>query len=222
MKAIAQKNTGVVKRMNAGTVKKIVRREIDKATEDKQISQVLHTNFGSIGTAWSEQNLSTIPQGDGQSQRLGNRIKIKSIEIKGTLWQGSNNTVADDYYNTVRIMLATWNNKQDTPCVTSGLTIDDPINRIYNGKGYLRHKYLDKMIPLTVASDIDGAGAKFVPSGRLVKYYKKFKKPLFVQWTDDTNDYPNQSLVLSMVSDSSAVTHPGFEIGYVAIKYEDA
>jgi len=215
-------NKKTYKKSVPASVKKYVAKAIDNSIEDKQYTESLSTNFGSISSGWNEVAVTQLTQGDGMGQRVGNRIKVKSLEIKGVIASGSENSVADDPYNVVRCIIATWNDKQTSPCATSALGIDSAINNITNGKGYLRRKYYDKFIPLSVASSCGTDNDKFVPNLKGFHYYKRFKKPLFIQFTSDTNDYPNQTLAISMVSDSGVVLNPGFVNGYISMRYEDA
>lgn len=207
------------------SVKRYVSRAIDNSNEDKCTYIRLNDIFNSVGSAWVEQIISDPAQGVAKNQRIGQRIKMKSVEIRGVLAQGSNQSgITDDAWNVMRIVVARFGAGANfTPLQSAGQNINDPISKsFFNQNGRLLHKYLDKYIGLEVASTEKGAGDGYTPTLRQFKYYKKFNKPLFVNWNDNSVNNPSQGLYLSMISDSGAVVNPGFLNGYMLFRYEDA
>lgn len=187
----------------APAVKRYVAKVIDKSVEDKFIQWDMSTEFATVGTTWVETNLANLTQGQGQAKRECNRIKVKSVEIKGIVAQNGSSSMQ------ARTILALWDGKQNTPLATSGISIDNPVCKETNGKGYLRRKYLDKYIT-------------FDPIAKTFKYYKKFKN-LYIQWSTDGTDYPNKTLSFGMItSDSDGAPTPCFLTGYMLLKYENA
>lgn len=210
---------------NIKQVKRIVQKEIDNRIEDKVMWFKLPTEFPSIGT-WDEANIANPIQGDGGSERIGKKINVKSVEIKGTLAGGANESAVDDFYNTVRIIIGLWNCANNTPMATletatAGM-INSPVKKGVDDYALLEKKYLDKYIPFGVRTTEKGAGDGYTPDIKSFKYYKKFKKPIGIVWSDEGNTYPNHRLIMSCGSDSAAIPHPGFVAGYCIVHYEDA
>lgn len=77
-------------------VKSIVKREIARQAEDKEfefadLSQVIYpsSSAGFVNSTFAVSPYTgalAIAQGTGQGQRIGNKIKIKKISLKGTIW----------------------------------------------------------------------------------------------------------------------------------------
>jgi len=202
-------------------VKTYVTKTLDKQTEDKVMYYTLQGLYTTIPNTWTERSLCTPVVGTSGGDRIGRRIKIKSIQIKGVLTGGQDELLTDDSYNVVRLVLATFNYPSGTtPLATYAATIDQPLIKNIN-LAALRRVYFDKYIPLSCTSTEKGGGDGYTPMPKLVKYYKKFNN-LYVTFGDDTVASPDKRLFLSAISDSAAVTHPGFVNGFILIKYEDA
>lgn len=203
-------------------VKRYVSRKINNMAEDKIQTVSLPAVFGSLTTAWTEQGMANPAQGISKVQRIGNKIKVKSIEISGILSQGSNEAATDDAWNVIRIVIGKYSMGAATPLQTAGIVMNDPIKKDYNNaRGLLLNKYMDTYIPLEVASTEQGAGDGYTPALRKIKYYKRFSN-FTVNWNDAGVNYPDKQLIISMLSDSVAVTNPGFVAGYMLVRYEDA
>ena len=204
-------------------VKSYVQKAIDANTENKYKVFSLVTQHGSIASTWGETVLTTVAQGIAKEQRIGNKIRVKSLEIKGVICQGSNELLSDDAFNVVRMVVGTYSGTTLTPLATAARGMNDPIRKDYlSANGLLRKKYVDKYIPLMVTGTEQGAGDGYTPQLKTVKYYKQWKKGITIQFSNDTTNYPNTNLVVSFLSDSVAVTHPGFIAGYMVMTFEDA
>lgn len=201
--------------------KAYVNKKIDRMIEDKVQQSSLVASFGTITTAWNELVLSLPAQGVAENNRLGRKYIIKALEIKGVLCQGSgSNITPDDTYNVVRIVIGLYNQSSTTPL--SGLaSLVTPITKTHFTQGRLIRKYYDKYITLVVTS-VNTANNNYVPQLKNFKYYKRFRKPLIINFGDDTTNFPDKYLVMSAISDSAAPTNPGFIAGYIKCTYEDA
>lgn len=198
-------------------------RKIDQNIENKQITVSLQATYGAITTNWTESDLTNISQGTGSANRIGRKIRIKSIEIKGVIANGDAETALDDPYNVVRCVIGLWAGPAgSTPLATALTTIQAPIRKNLGTRNYLVTKFLDRYIPLTVTSTEKGAGDGYTPMLKSFKYYKRFKTGILITYGDDTTSYPDKRLILGMVSDSTAVPSPGFVVGYLVMTYEDA
>lgn len=204
-------------------VKQYVQRAIGANVENKQVTVSMNATFSAITTTWTEADLCNITQGVTGPARIGRKVKLCSLEINCVIAEGAAEILTDDPYNVVRCMVALWSGAAGTtPLATAGTTINAPIRKNLGTRNYLIKKYLDKYIGLQVTSTEKGGGDGYTPQLKNIKYYKKFKKPILITWGDDTTTYPDKRLMISMISDSSAVTNPGIIAGYAVMTYEDA
>lgn len=204
-------------------VKRYVSKKLDNATEDKfNIINMTAGGLTSIPSTWVEVALCNPGQGTAKNQRIGTKIRIKSIEVNAVLSAGANQVVTDDAYNVFRMVVGRYTVQTATPLATAGITLNDPIKKDWNNaRSTLITKYMDRYIPLTVTSTEKGAGDGYAPGLKLIKFYKRFKN-LVVTYNDDTINYPSSRLLMGFISDSAAVTNPGFVAGYTLVRYEDA
>lgn len=217
-KLIVKKGVGLGRPPQKYVTKKQMYKAIHRNIENKVIWERLNIGWSSIGNIWSERTL--VPsQGTGISNRVGNEYRIKSIEINGVIAEGSSEVVTDDPWNVMRIVIGLWDGDNAAPL--SGLNMNDVIRKTISPQGLMK-KYYDKYIPLQVVSTEKGEGDGYVPTLRKFKYFKLFKKPIVIKFGGSTATTANKQLVVSMISDSLAISHPGFVAGYWAISYEDA
>jgi len=211
------KRTGKVSK----AVKKYVTKALDVHTEDKYLTDALATDFASVSTDWIEKNMALPTQGVTNTQRVGAKIRVKSLEITGVLAGGADESLLDDAYNVMRCVIATYNAGVSTPLGTAAVTIDEPI-MVQTSSSTLKRKLLDKYIHFNVVSTEQGEGDGYTPQLKQFKYFKRFPKGLLITFSDSTVTYPNTRLIMSMISDSAAVPNPGFVHGFWKICYEDA
>lgn len=211
------KRTGKVSK----AIKKYVTKALDIHIEDKYLTDALSTDFASVGTTWIEKNLALPTQGTANTQRIGAKIRVKSLEITGVLAGGADESLLDDAFNVMRCVIATYNGGVTTPLGTASASIDEPII-IQTTTSTLKRKYFDRYLHFDVASTEQGAGDGYTPQTKTFKYFKRFPKGLLITFADSSVSFPNTRLIMSMISDSAAVPHPGFVRGFWKISYEDA
>lgn len=202
-------------------VKQIVKKEIDSAIEDKfRVISLPASTWGSVSTSWAEGALEQIAQGTNQGQRIGNKIQIKSFEINGVLTGGQTvpHTNLDDEINRVRMVMGVYNGYQNvTPMTTSGITSNTPVDHTTcRGLGY---RFYDKWHVLTSDNDLS---VGWQVTSKPFRYVKRFKRPLTINYSDTGANTANKALVISMISDSTAVPNVGFTHGYLKVIYQDA
>lgn len=200
-------------------VKRYVLKEIHKNIENKSQQSALVDNFGSISNSWSELVVCNPAEGTQENQRVGRMITIRSLEIKGIICNGASGTLTDDPYNVVRVVVALWNGADVSPLGGGIANINSPITKTYFSGGNLIRKYLDQYIPLEVTGTEKGQGDGYTPQLKQFKYYKKLNIKLYYAANDQT--LYDKLLIVSMISDSSAVPHPGFVAGYIKVTFED-
>lgn len=205
-------------------VARYVRSQIDRHVEDKEFVLPL-TNYPSISTTWSEYSLFQPAQGTTVSTRIGNRIRMKSIQMYGVMAGGQSELLTDDPYNVVRIVIAMYKGMSGvTPLNSIGLDLNTPITRVSGsnlGSSIERVLY-DRYVTFSVASTEKGGGDGYTPTLRTVRYYKRMYKNNIVSFGDNTITYPDRRIIWSVRTDSAANPSPGFIAGYIRIKWEDA
>jgi len=189
--------------------------------ESKIINRSLSTYFPSISTTWSELDITNIGQGTTVQTRIGSQVHITTIRITGVIAQGSSQTALDDPYNVVRIVvgLYTAGGLPSTPLLTAGATLNSPICSQSNTNGRLVRKFLDVYVPLHVVCVERDGGDGYVPS--LKKFDYSVRVSFRQTYGTDAATYPNHTVILSMISDSSAVPGPGFVAGRVETRFTD-
>lgn len=206
--------------LNYNTVKKIAEVQIHKNIENKYKSVLLPTTYGSVSNTWIETNMTNTTQGlDTVNNRIGRTINVLSLEIKGVVANGDNETAADDSFNVMRIVIGLFDGRYTTPLASSSILISDII-KVSTTRGLIR-KYYDKYVALNVASTEKGSGDGYAPQVKNFKYFKRFKNLKITAHESGTSFY-NKFINVAMISNSSAIVNPGFVAGYICMVYEDA
>lgn len=196
-----------------------VARVVNRMSETKRTEvRRLSDDFFTLSSVWTEKSYTTatfIPTGTTSLARVGTKIAITGFYLQGTLAGGQANSALDDRVNTVRMILGLWTSA--TPMATIGTAnpLDAPLLKNLNSGGLLLRKYLDRRISL-VSPGRDSTG--YMTAQRLVKIYYRFRKPIVINYSASA---VNRNLVLSIVSDSSAVPSPGFTSGCVYLTFKD-
>lgn len=200
------------------TVKRYVRRQVNKNVENKFKLADMTTNFSSVGSAnWTELELNTIATGTAISERVGNEVKLMGFALDGTIVGGQSNLASDDNRNTFRIVLALWDATNAVPLATNGANLSSLItSRTVAGKGLIR-KFIDKTFNLP-SPGRDSTG--YMPSMKRIHIFKKLYRIIKYYGSATTNG--NNKLILSMISDSALVSHPGFVNGRWSLYFQDA
>jgi hypothetical protein len=153
---------------------------------------------------------SGIIGGDDFTNRNGRQILVRQVRLSGLLVGGQSNVITDDAYNQVRIVVYTMGSN-------NALTFDLTASLDPRVQQNLKHVYLDKLITLhSPARDSVG----YLPAIREVNFkvsmqFNQDYVSLAVNAT--TGDY----LAIAMVSDSTAVPHPGFVSGMIDVIFDD-
>lgn len=201
------KGSGTVKVYNrrnyvSRPIKSAIQNQVIRMGERRLRDYDLSTAFAVVGNTWVELDASTVAQGDALFNREGRTLHVTSLEINCMLH------AVDTTSNTFRIVIALFNGATATPLATSGLLIDNIMTK-ESCRNYLIKKYVDKYVSVNTTSDPD----------RPFKYFKKFKKPISIRYGDDTSTYPDKRLMICMISDSGAVTHPYVSTGYSITRF---
>lgn len=162
-------------------------------------------NSISISTTMQHWTPNTIASGAGPEQRAGREINVRAVVIGGFF-------TSADYYQHMRVVVSVRRaGYSATPNVTLGALS-------YGLLSNLEEKFefkADDYIGFPAASEQAASTYPTIPYTRTVV----FKNPLRVRYNVSGNISDNCPIV-SMVSDSSALTHPTFT-GYIRFFYTD-
>jgi hypothetical protein len=142
-----------------------------------------------------------IAAGTDYSNRVGRRIRVFRAFFKGQLAGGQNNSVADDPYDTVRITLVV-----AKPGFTPTWGVNAPIDPRYNpASGLIRVLRDETRVINALGKDSVG----YVPGATCFEFDVGVNLP--IEYSASAASTPsNRCIYLVAVSDSVAVTHPGF------------
>lgn len=136
------KSKGKKKMATVGFVKRVIANNI----ENKQTTGSMPSSFNSVSTNWVEIDPSNIAQGTLSAQRVGRQIKLKSLEVNCVMAGGQSETLTDDPYNVIRVVIGLWSGQTPTPLGTALTTIDAPIRKDLGSRNFLIKKLLDRYI----------------------------------------------------------------------------
>lgn len=166
--------------------------------------QYLGPSWTSIGASALTQALGgPIASGTDTNTRLGRRIVVKRLGFAGQLLGAQTNSVADDPYNSVRLII--WRALPNfTP---TSVSVNSFLDLRYQ-PGALEILY-DKTFVLNVNAK-DSVG--YVACAKQVYINLALDVPLEFTGSGSSNPQ-NQMLFATAVSDSAAVVNPGFVTG---------
>lgn len=150
---------------------------------------------------------------DMYQSRIGRKIRVKRIFFRGIFLGAQTNSVADDPYNTMRVVVM-----RCLPATTlsGSLTTTNALDRRFNA-GLLDVMY-DRVRTLCVNAK-DSTGYVAVAAD----WEFSISCDVLIEYGSAAASTPiNQELVLQIVSDSSAVVNPGFSTNSTyGIEYVD-
>lgn len=166
----------------------------------------LPASFTAIGNTWAEfEPLQAIAAGDDAQNRHGRQIYVDRLEIRGTLVGAQSNSIGDDAYNTVRIVVATYKGATAgaiTPLATASYALQVPL---LQGVVPVDKVYTDKTFVMNT-NGLNSTG--YVPVAKYIRLSIPIRRVF-----DFLNAFSNSCidhLVISMISDSTAIPHVGF------------
>jgi len=159
-----------------------------------------------------------IPQGAGPSDRIGNRITVKQIKMKGVLEIGGHSNERHGNRGRYRVMII-----QDvqangiildhtaTPNLLHGADIDSPINPIYNSKfKILADKIFQPNLYPTGLSNV--ANAEFLYAPKALSFDFSVRPNSVTTWqgaTGTLTDVVANSYYLFIISEYNGTATPG-------------
>jgi hypothetical protein len=180
----------------------------------KYNATALSAAFGSISDEWIIQDCSYLQAGTDLVRRLGRKVRITGFGLQGLLVGGQSNLETDDAYNNVRLVIFI-----GTTSMASGdwssLSIS---NHIVPGQTGVTRVLFDRTYALKVHAP-DSTG--YVPACKAFNLH--IPVTVNVLYNTDAQAYASGSLSLyfALVSDSSAVSNPGFTSGHWYIQFAD-
>lgn len=166
------------------SVKRYVQAKINKNIETKHLAASGQTT---TSTSVLNTQITTIPQGDDEFRRTGNRVTV-------TGFYGKFNIVGADSTNMVRMVLYIPKDPNDT--MTSLTT--------YGIIDFDKYTVLSDRL---ITTSLSGNNSKVITIAKKFKYGTR--RGLDVQFASSTTtDVKKNNIYLAWVSDSSAATHP--------------
>lgn len=223
----------VYRRSRRRSFAKRVKSIIAAGSEQKVTTCLLLDNYPSVGTTWRELEFQDLAQGTTSMQRIGDRVRIKSITFRGTLMGAQTAGMAEDVYNQFRIVIAIWRQAAGTtPLATLTANLDDPLNpreaAAFDGidppslKNLMVRKLFDRKYMLITPGLSRYDGNQYIPAVRKIYFKKVFPGlGLDIKYGDTGLALPSKRLFVSMVSDSAGLPHPGFIDGWIIMKFVD-
>lgn len=197
-----------LKRRVSRSVKKYVAKKLDQQIEDKFYVVPMATAL-TPAAAWDYYDFTAqITQGDDVSNRTARKIKIKSLTINGVLQSQLETS------GSLRLVIFTTYDQSATPLST--VTFSELIQKNDQGLSQLSRKYYDKYIvfnPILSATSYNS---------RVVRYYKRFRKPIYVTYATSAETSISRRLVMAILTDSASPADLTFTAGYAKITFEDA
>lgn len=217
------------KKKTYGSIKKMIRSEVLRSQETKELtyqySNVGSSNFSSISygsSAVVAGFFGAIVQGVNDGQRIGNSLYARGININFAI-----QNAGADTQNYVRFLIIQPKKGMATniqPNSTSAFVQSVLSN---NGSGttqWLQPVDTDRFEVLVDKyywlhdMPVDGATSTYVPQTKFFRKFIKINRKM--QWDD--SGVINNDVYMIAISDSSAVAHPGVVAGFVRIYYKDA
>lgn len=178
----------------------------------------LPTSAASISSTWMEIDVSAITRGTEVTQRIGRTIRCIGFDMNSVISTGANQTAADDAFNVVRVVLGVYTAGSTTPLTDAGAGLNNYISALSYTRGRLVRLLWDQLVPLQVACLERAGGDGYTPCLKTVSTRIKFGQ--LISW-GSADDYPNFRVILSFISDSSAVVNPGFVAGFARMVFID-
>jgi len=203
------------------------RRRRANRPEEKYVIWSPYTVFGLISNGgtlnWTEHLMPHFQQGSFNGNRIGRRVNIKSLECRWWMRTGATQIQEDDFNNKLRIVIASWNpttvgaGVQLNTDLHTHKTFDGPLFRTY-ALPHLRHKYYDRVHTLSVITATQTEG--YIPREKQFHFYKRWRN-FRVNFVDDTENYPDKILAISVTCETGIPPYPLIDGGYIKLTYTD-
>lgn len=182
-------------------IKKIIKSMINNETETKTfIQELANTPLTNVGQNY---DITSLAQGVGQNQRLGNSYKVTSFKLKGAVFNGGTDDLC-------RVIIYIPKNPSVLMPTDTSMQSTDPVDL---------DKFTvlsDRLIPV---SD-HGPGCKLY--NKVCLFNKGRRNGLHVQFSDAlATSITKNRLMVYMCSFSSAAPHPSFK-GWWRVYFKDA
>lgn len=200
------------RRMKRPTFAKRVKRVILRNQEKKWLEVAVNESIDNNGVMIPLMTLNPI-QGDGEGERIGNRIDLTSIQWRGQLIDAGSTTVG---VSVTRIIMFQWADGNTTPTITGaeGLLQTIPLNvSPYNRQNVKEHKFRI-MFDMTVTTSQGAYPAKTWNKN----YTKGFTKKLIFE---DATTIGIWKPWIFMVSETTSTPLPALD-GIMSFNYVDA
>lgn len=193
---------GASRAASKGYVKKVVNRAVRKDLHYFD-SKLTDTSVAGSATPYRYNTMLQIPQGDTQTNRSGKMIQLTSIHIQGNAYHHVSSTTHDRIRFIIAIIKRSSNSGtqyQMPDIISTDGTVQTDVQafrRLSTGLAPNFRILRDMTIDLGVQGSTDKAT-------RVIKYYKKFRKPLRVWYESSTTGSPTiNDIGIFAISDTS-------------------
>ena len=195
----------------ANKIKNVLYRNV----ETSQYVADLNTLYSDIPNSWGYYYHVPL-QSISLSKRIGRKIVMTGIELRGVLRHGATNSTFDDKYNVVRIIIGVAPYQPGVFQPLGSLSLHEPLERVRNQGQLISKKLYDRVITLQSPGP-DSTG--YMPHLKTIRIKRRMRLP--VLFADDGANYPDKVLFIAIKSDSSAAPNPAFVQGWIKFTWKD-
>jgi hypothetical protein len=171
------------------------------AKVSKYKSNALAATFSSISNDWIIAELLDIDAGTGEQERTGQRIFVETLNLGFTLVGGQSNGIADDVYNTVRVVVVIGAESLESADWTQDLNAPKLRNVFPKVRSFLHDQFHTLSVYGTDSTGYVARAKRIdvkIPINRFFEYE-----------SIDGQSYLVDSLFIGVKSDSAAIPNPG-------------
>lgn len=183
-------------------IRRIAKATVRSLAETKWVFRNYFVNFAG-GTNNLDEITPSVSQGTGQDDRIGNKIRLKFLQINGVIYAAPG--IVPPWYNFITLHIF-WS-RQALPTISS--TVDDsstPLSTFNSGNGKLIKSY---RFLLSTGGQSSNAGLPIIKS---IKLRRRLRQP--VHYATDGNNLPasyNDRLYFLFMT-STGVTNVSFDV----------
>jgi len=180
----------------------------------KYTATALTGSFSSVGATWIIKDCTTLAGGTDITERLGRKVRFSGLGIQGLLVGGQSNAVSDDPYNAFRL-IAFIGKPGLVTADWAAFTIN---SHLVAGQHGVKVIMVDRLINLRVYG-ADSTG--YIPATAKVDIKTRFSR--LGLYDQDASDEvtAGDAIYIACISDSAAVSNPGFTSGHFYVTFED-
>lgn len=214
-----KKKSSTLAKTNRSKINKLI--SADKTFLDSQYSESITTagSFINVG-------LTSIATGTGEGEKQGDKIVVKSLQMRLRFSVLNSSVINADAFNNIRVILVQFPqpNLTGSPVTATDVLEVSNWNSFYKKRGNIQYKILmDKKIYLD-NQQLPGSGAgstrwnAITPHQRYCDVNFRFTKGITVTYVPTQSTVIKNDLKLFLISDSAIPGHPTMD-GYMRLNF---